>query len=96
MKTASLLALTLLIAIASAGMDALTEITEKVTAAFDQETGTFAEGAYEILLEAHTMIGVVLEGDITDENELKTLSAMDCMVMYNLACLKLLSVRYYW
>ena len=90
MKIASLLALTLLIGIASAGMDTLAEITEKVTAAFDQETGTFAEGAYETLLEAHNMIGVALEGDITDENELKTLGAMDCMVMYNLACLEAL------
>ncbi len=90
MKIASLLALTLLIAIASAGMDTLADINEKVTAAFDQETGTFAEGAYETLLEAHSMIGVALEGDITDENELKTLSDMDCLVMYNLACLEAL------
>ncbi|MCK5115867.1 MAG: hypothetical protein KAR44_04660 [Candidatus Aegiribacteria sp.] len=90
MKTASLLALTLLIGLASAGMDALADITEKVTAAFDQETGTFAEGAYGTLLEAHNMIGVALEGEITDEIELKTLSAMDCMVMYNLACLEAL------
>lgn len=88
MKTASLLALALLVGIATAGMETLVEISEKVTAAFDQETGTFAEGAYETLIEAHSMIGTALEGDITDENELKSLSAMDCMVMYNLACLE--------
>ncbi len=90
MRIASLLALTLLIGIAAAGMDTLAEISEKVTAAFDQETGTFAEGAYETLLEAHSMIEAALEGDITDENELKALGSMSCMVMYNLACLEAL------
>jgi len=91
MKTASLLALTLLIGIAAAGMDSLAEISEKVTAAFDQETGTFAQGAHETLLEAHSMIEAALEGDITDENELKALGSMSCMVMYNLACLEALN-----
>jgi hypothetical protein len=81
----------LVVGMATAGMDTLSEITDMVTAAFDQETGTFAEGAYETLLEAHSMIGVTLEGDSTDENEMKTLSAMDCMVMYNLACLEALN-----
>jgi len=90
MKIASLLALTLLVGMAAAGMDALAEITEKVTAAFDQETGTFTVGAYETLLEAHNMIGEVLEGECADENELCALGPLDCMVMYNLACLEAL------
>ncbi len=90
MRIASLFALTLLATMAIAGMDTVAEISEKVTSAFDQETGTFAQGAYETLLEAHGMIGVALEGDITDENELKTLGSMSCMVMYNLACLEAL------
>ncbi len=90
MRIASLFALALLVGMAAAGMDTLAEVTEKVTAAFDQETGTFADGAYETLLEAHSMIGDASEGDISDENELKALGAMDCMVMYNLACLEAL------
>ncbi|NOQ22057.1 MAG: hypothetical protein GQ565_05325 [Candidatus Aegiribacteria sp.] len=88
MRIASLFAVTLLIAIATAGMDTIADISEKVTAAFDLETGKFAEGAYETLLEAHTMIGEALEGEITDDNELCSLGAMDCMVMYNLTCLE--------
>ena len=88
MKIASLFAITLLVAMAAAGTETLTEISEKVTASFDMETGTFAEGAYETLLEAHTMIGEALESGITDVNELKALGAMDCVVMYNLTCLE--------
>jgi len=88
MKIASLIALTLLFGTAAAGMDNLTDISEKVIAAFDQETGTFAEGAYETLLEAHTMITEALDDASMDENELHALGSMDCMVMYNLACLE--------
>lgn len=88
MRTASLFAITLLIAISAAGPETMTEISETITAAFDQETGTFAEGAYEIILEAHSMIGEALEDEITDENELYALGALDCLVMYNLACLE--------
>lgn len=91
MRIVSLFALALLVGMATAGTDNLAEITEKVTAAFDPETGTFAHGAYETLLEAHSMIGDASEGDVTDENELKVLGAMDCMVMYNLACLEALN-----
>ena len=91
MRIASLFAVTLLVAMSTAGMDSIAEISEKVTAAFDQETGTFTEGAYETLLEAHIMIGEALEGEITDETELYTLGVLDCMVMYNLACLEAIS-----
>ncbi len=41
MKIASMLALTLLVSMSAAGMDTLSEISEKVTAAFDHETRTF-------------------------------------------------------
>ncbi len=91
MKIASMFALTLLVGMSAAGMDTLSEISQKVTAAFDQETGTFADGAYETLLEAHTLIGEALEDENTDENELCALGAMDCMVTYNLACLEALN-----
>ena len=91
MRIASLFALSLLVAMATAGSDTLTEISEKVTAAFDIETGTFAIGAYETLLDAHTMIGEALVDELTDENALLALGALDCMVMYNLACLEALN-----
>ncbi len=87
MAIASLFALSLLVAMASAGSECMMDISEKVTAAFDQETGTFAVGAYENLLEAHTMIGEAREG-CTDEDEVCALDAIECMVMYNLACLE--------
>ncbi len=86
MRIASLFAIALLVGMATAGSEVFTEISEKVSAAFDQETGTFAEGAYETLLEAHTMIGEALD-EITGENELFALGALDCVVMYNLACI---------
>ncbi len=91
MKIASMFALTLLVGMSAAGMDTLSEISGKVTAAFELETVTFALGAYETLLEAHTMIGEAYEDVSTDENELCALGAMDCMVMYNLACLEALN-----
>lgn len=91
MRTASLLGMTLLVAMAAAGSETINEISIKITSAFDQETGTFAEGAYETLLETHTMIGEALEGEITDENALKALGSLDCLVMYNLACLEALN-----
>jgi len=86
----SLLALSLLVAMASAGSECMIDISEKVTAAFDLETGTFAEGAYENLLEAHTMIGEAREV-CTDETEVCALDVLESMVMYNLACLEALN-----
>ncbi len=86
MKIASLFAIMLLVSVASAGPEYMMDISEKVTAAFDQETKTFAEGAYETLLEAHSMIGEA-QDETTDENELFALGALDCVVMYNLACI---------
>jgi len=88
MRTAFLFALTLLVALATAQMDIVNEISLKVKASFDQETGTFAEGAFDTLLEAYAMIGATLEGDITDENELYGLGVLNCLVTYNLACLE--------
>ncbi len=84
MKLVTILALTVFVSMASAGAEVLTEITEKITVSFDQETGTFVDGAYDTLLEAHSMIG---SADLTGEHELAALKAMNSMVTYNLACL---------
>jgi len=84
MKLISIIALTVFVAAASAGTEVLMEISEKLTACFDQETGTFVDSAYDTLLEAHSMVNAA---DLTGERELATLKAMNSMVTYNLACL---------
>lgn len=88
MRIAYLFFVTSFIAMAAAGSVTITEISGKVTAAFDQETGAFAEDAYETLLEAHSMIGEALEDEIASADELYVLGAVNSMVMYNLACLE--------
>ncbi|MCK5134110.1 MAG: hypothetical protein KAR40_18430 [Candidatus Sabulitectum sp.] len=87
MRLVSVIALTILVAVASGGTEVLMEISEKLTACFDQETGTFADGAHDTLLEAHSMIDTA---DLTGEQELAALKAMNSMVTYNLACLEAL------
>lgn len=87
MKLISIIALTVFVAVASAGSEVITEITEKITASFDQETGTFADDAYDTLFEAHSLID---SADLTGEHELATLEAMNSMVTYNLACFEAL------
>jgi len=91
MRIAALFALLLIVPIATAGAEYMTDITEKITSAFDHETGTFTDAALETLTEAHGMIAEALAGEPADENEIKALYSLDCLVMYNLACLEALS-----
>ena len=88
MKLITIVALMLFAVTASAGSVVLEEISAKIAASFDQETGTFAEGASETLLEAHSLIGAA---DLTDEHELIVLKSMNSLVTYNLTCLEALS-----
>jgi hypothetical protein len=91
MKIASLFALLLIVPVASAGSVSMMDIAEKVTTAFDQETGSFADGAFVTLSEAHAMIAEALEDESIEQSDAIGLGSLDCMVMYNLACLEALS-----
>lgn len=88
MKLITIVALMLFAGTAAAGVPALEEISAKIGASFDQEAGTFADGAAETLLEAHSLIGAT---DLTDEHELIVLNSMNSLVTYNLACLEALA-----
>ncbi len=84
MKLISIITLTVLVGFASAGTEVLMEISEKISGCFDQETGTFADGAHDTLIEAHSMVATA---DLSGEREVAALEAMNSMVTYNLACL---------
>jgi len=73
-------------AIALAG-GSVGEITDLVKSAFDPATGTFVDGAYDILIEADALIEEALLLDYEDPNEAKTVTGLNCLVKYNLACL---------
>lgn len=88
MKLLTIAALAVFATMASAGAEVFTEVTEKITASFNQETGTFTDGAHETLLEAYSMIAAA---DLTDVHELIALDALNSVVTYNLACLESLS-----
>ena len=88
MKLMTIIALVLFAGTASAGVPALDEISAKIADSFDKEAGTFADGAAETLLEAHSLIGAA---DLTDEHEVIVLNSMNSLVTYNLACLEALS-----
>lgn len=84
---ATLAALVLVTATAMAG-GSIDEIAMKVGESFDQETGTFVEGAYENLLEVHGMIQMALLDEEVAECDSKALAGLDVLVAYNLACLE--------
>lgn len=87
MKLVTILALTVFVALASAGTEVLEEIAAKFTASFDHETGTFTDGAYDTLIETHSMIEAA---DLADEREVAALKTMNSLVTYNLACIEAL------
>lgn len=66
------------------------EINEQMNASFNRETGTFAEGAYEILIEAHSMIEETFQEEASDLVALKAIEILDYLVKYNLACFEAL------
>ena len=66
------------------------EIYEQMNASFDREAGTFAEGAYGILIEAHAMIEETLQEEVSDLVALKAIQTLDYLVKYNLACFEAL------
>ncbi len=66
------------------------EISEQMNASFDRLTETFAEGAYETLIEAHAMIEETLQEDAEDLIALKAIETLDYLVKYNLACFEAL------
>lgn len=88
MKLITIVALMLFAVTASAVSVVLEEISAKIAVSFDQEVGTFADGASETLLEAYSLIAAA---DLTDENELIVLNSMNTLVTYNLGCLEALS-----
>lgn len=66
------------------------EISEQMNASFDRETGTFAEGAYETLIEAHAMIEETLQEEAEDLIALEGVETLNYLVKYNLACFEAL------
>lgn len=86
---ATIAALVLVTATAMAG-GSFDDIVMKVNESFDQETGTFAEGANESLLEAHGMILTALAEEEATGCDSKSLTGLDILVTYNLACLEAL------
>lgn len=66
------------------------EINEKMNASFDRETGTFAEGAYANLIEAHSMIEETLQEEAEELIALEAIHTLDYLVKYNLACFEAL------
>jgi predicted negative regulator of RcsB-dependent stress response len=66
------------------------EINEQMNASFDREAGTFTEGAYEILIEAHAMIEETLQEEAEDLVALAAVETLDYLVKYNLACFEAL------
>ena len=89
MKAFSMVAVLLLgfAAAAAAGSQSVEEITDLVRSAFDPSTGTFADGAYETLLDADALIEEALLLDYEDPNDVKAFMGINCLVKYNLACL---------
>jgi hypothetical protein len=70
----------------------LCDLTAMVGEAFDSETGTLVEGAYDILIEAHGAIAEAMAADSAlAPGELEGLNALNCMVAYNLGCLSALA-----
>ncbi len=88
MKLFTILALSVFASVAIAGAEVFEEIAVKIQTAINQETGTFNDGAYDTLIEAHSMIA---GADVTSDQELAVLASMNSMVTYNLACLDALS-----
>lgn len=66
------------------------EINEQMNASFDHLTGTFAEGAYETLIEAHAMIEETLQEEPESLNALVAVETLDYLVKYNLSCFEAL------
>lgn len=62
------------------------EIANQIKSAFNEEEGTFAEGAYTILTEALPMIEQCLEQCGKNPADVYALYTMKSLVMYNLAC----------
>jgi len=70
------------------------DLAATVGTAFDQESATFAEGAYDILLGVHGAIVEAMAADPAPEPcELSRFAALDVMVSYNLGCLEALAGR---
>ena len=88
MKLFTIVALCIFASTAVAGAEVFEEIAAKIQAAINQETGTFTDGAYDSLIEAHSLIA---GADVTDAREVTALASMNSMVTYNLACLDALS-----
>jgi len=92
MRSRMNLAMLLAIVVPSAFAGGLCDITAMVGGAFDPETGTFVDGAYDVLLGAHGAIAEALAADSAlAPGELEGLVALDCMVSYNLGCLSALA-----
>lgn len=66
------------------------EINEQMNASFDRETGTFAEGAYETLIEAHAMVEETLQEHAFDLVAFEAIETLDYLIKYNLACFEAL------
>ncbi len=66
------------------------EINERMNASFDRETGTFAEGAYEILIGANAMVEETLQEDAEEIIALAAVETLDYLIKYNLACFEAL------
>ena len=92
MKAGKVLLTLVLLASSAAFAGSFEEISLKIGESFNQETGTFVEGAYENLIEAHDMITATYEecADIEDCDS-KPLLGLDVLVTYNLACLEALN-----
>jgi hypothetical protein len=92
MRSRMNLAMLLAVIVPTAFAGGLCDLTAMVGGAFDPETGTFVDGAYDVLLEAHGAIAEALAADsalVSGEHE--GLVALDCMVSYNLGCLSALA-----
>ena len=90
MKFLSTAAMIILTVIGTVQAFTVDEINNQMIASFDRETGTFAEGAYEILIEAHAMIEVTLQEEAEELIALKAIETLDYLVKYNLACFEAL------
>ena len=62
------------------------EISNQIRSAFNKEEGTFAEGAYDTLVEALPMIEQYLEQSSKNPADVYALYTMKSLVLYNLAC----------
>ena len=86
MKLLSAIAVLLFAVIGTASAYTVEEINEKMNTSFDRLTGTFADGAYEILLEADAMVEETLMEEAENLTILSASETLNYLIKYNLAC----------